>query len=117
MPAATGPSGWSRCWRPTARLEASADDASLLDALDDRTPADDEELPDTGVGEDLERLLSPPFIVSPSYGTRASTVVRWTSSRVTLRERRFGPDGVVVGERSAEMVPGAGAGAVRIQGD
>lgn len=34
-----------------------------------------EQLPDTGVGTELERLLSPLFISSDQYGTRSSTVV------------------------------------------
>ncbi|HEX2210230.1 MAG TPA: NRDE family protein, partial [Longimicrobium sp.] len=31
--------------------------------------------PDTGVGSERERLLSPPFIRTDVYGTRASTVL------------------------------------------
>ncbi len=37
--------------------------------------AKDEELPDTGVGLELERVLSPIFIKSEKYGTRSSTIV------------------------------------------
>jgi len=33
------------------------------------------DLPDTGVGEEMERLLSSAFITSPEYGTRSSTVI------------------------------------------
>jgi len=47
----------------------------LLTALQNKTEFNDEELPDTGIGLELERLLSSPFIVSPSYGTRTSSVV------------------------------------------
>jgi len=32
-------------------------------------------LPDTGVGLDAERMLSPAFIKSDHYGTRSSTVI------------------------------------------
>ncbi len=46
----------------------------LLTALADRTPAPDAELPDTGVGVEWERALSPVFIATPAYGTRSSTV-------------------------------------------
>jgi uncharacterized protein with NRDE domain len=46
----------------------------LLQVLADRTPAAVENLPETGVGEARERTLSPPFIVSPAYGTRSSSL-------------------------------------------
>ena len=47
----------------------------ILNLLDDTSPAKDEELPDTGVGLELERILSPIFIKSEKYGTRSSTIV------------------------------------------
>ena len=46
-----------------------------LQALNDRHQAADNALPDTGVGLELERLLSPGFLVSENYGTRCSTVL------------------------------------------
>jgi uncharacterized protein with NRDE domain len=72
---------------------------SLLEPLADAGQACDDELPDTGVGLELERLLSSPFIRSASYGTRASTalVVHADGTRQLL-ERSFGPEGVVLGE-------------------
>ena len=47
----------------------------LFRFLLDRTAAPDELLPDTGVGLEKERMLSPVFICSPGYGTRSSTVI------------------------------------------
>lgn len=47
----------------------------VLNILDDTSPAKDEELPDTGVGLELERALSSIFIQSERYGTRSSTIV------------------------------------------
>ncbi len=47
----------------------------ILNILDDTSPAKDEELPDTGVGLELERMLSPIFIKSEKYGTRSSTII------------------------------------------
>ena len=47
----------------------------LFRILEDRTPAEDEDLPDTGIGREWERLLSPIFIASPAYGTRSSAVL------------------------------------------
>lgn len=47
----------------------------LLSLLGDDQIAADHELPDTGVGLEMERLLSSMFIKSPIYGTRASTIL------------------------------------------
>lgn len=47
----------------------------LLKMLSQSTIANDDELPDTGVGIEMERMLSPLFIKSPKYGTRCSTVL------------------------------------------
>ena len=60
--------------------------------LGDGSAAADDELPDTGVGLELERVLSAPFIRTPYYGTRSSTVllVEHTGS-VTFVERSFNP--------------------------
>ena len=54
----------------------AADDEALFELLSDRRLASDDELPDTGIGLERERLLSPIFIETPIYGTRCSTVVR-----------------------------------------
>ena len=43
--------------------------------LKDTTVAQDDDLPDTGIGIEHERLLSPMFIKSPLYGTRSSIVI------------------------------------------
>lgn len=47
----------------------------VMSILYDPTKANDKNLPDTGVGIELERILSPVFISSEKYGTRCSTVV------------------------------------------
>ena len=47
----------------------------ILNLLDDTTTAKDDELPDTGVGLEMERMLSPIFIKSEKYGTRSSTII------------------------------------------
>lgn len=72
---------------------------ALFDALADRQTATDDEMPATGLPQDRERLLSSPFIVSPDYGTRASSVlVLREGGAGQLDERRFAPDGTVSGE-------------------
>ncbi|MBZ4654259.1 MAG: hypothetical protein JG781_1598 [Peptococcaceae bacterium] len=47
----------------------------LFNILADAKVVEDQELPDTGVGMEWERILSPIFITSPDYGTRSSTVI------------------------------------------
>jgi len=70
---------WPKVARGKQRLQAALEDEpsaeALLELLHDRQPAAEGELPDTGVGPDMERVLSPALIVSPQYGTRASTAV------------------------------------------
>ena len=58
--------------------------------LSDENLASDNELPDTGIGLDKERLLSSIFIRSPIYGTRSSTLVLADQDReLSLEERVF----------------------------
>ncbi len=92
---------WPKVARGKQRLQkALADEPNvetLLDLLHDREPAPESDLPDTGIGLELERVLSPALIVSPQYGTRASTAVV------------FGEDGSIdFAERT--ILPGGNAG-------
>jgi uncharacterized protein with NRDE domain len=74
--------------------------ASLFALLDDRATATaDEELPQTGIPAEWERVLSAPFVLHPDYGTRASTVLLLEPSGAGfLAERRFNPRGELVGQ-------------------
>ena len=47
----------------------------LLAILGSRDQFPDAHLPDTGIGLEMERVLSAPFIVSDSYGTRCTTAL------------------------------------------
>lgn len=49
--------------------------AAAFDVLADGRVAEDDQLPETGVGLEMERLLSSVFITSPVYGTRCSTLL------------------------------------------
>ena len=86
---------WPKVERGTTRLNESLDHdevrpEQLLALLDDRSPAPDEHLPDTGVGVETERMLSSPFIDGESYGTRSSTVILiHRSGTLTFVERTF----------------------------
>lgn len=70
-------------------------------ALADTAPAPDAALPDTGVGIELERRLSPPFVLGEAYGTRCSTVVLAGQDGFVFVERRFGPEGRLLGSGQA----------------
>ena len=74
-------------------LRGLPDFEPCFDLLSDDETAPDDQLPDTGVGLDWERILSAIFVKSPVYGTRASTIlaVRADNS-VRFVERRFGAD-------------------------
>lgn len=76
----------------------------LFSALADTGQAPDDRLPDTGVGLELERALSPPFVSGPDYGTRCSSVVLVARDHVLFAERRYGPAGVRNGD-SVTVVP------------
>ncbi|MBM7705830.1 uncharacterized protein with NRDE domain [Chryseomicrobium aureum] len=51
------------------------DPSVLFELMRTSEQAPDHKLPDTGVGLDLERKLSPAFIHMPNYGTRCTTVI------------------------------------------
>lgn len=94
---------WPKVCRLCAALEAlperqSQAEVQVFETLADPTQAADAQLPDTGVGLERERQLSPVFIVNPEYGTRASTlIVVDRAGCTTFEERRFGPDGKALG--------------------
>ncbi|WP_040228540.1 NRDE family protein [Bhargavaea cecembensis] len=76
------------------------DPDELFDILAKAEPFPDKHLPDTGVGPDMERMLSPLFIRTTGYGTRCSTVILADrDGRVTFIERTF-KDGEPAGEES-----------------
>ncbi len=79
--------------------------APLFDALADATAAPDGLLPDTGVGLELERTLSPPFVRGEGYGTRCSSVVLAGHDHVVFAERRFGPSAAPAGETCVTLRP------------
>ena len=100
--------GFDVAWPKTRRLckvmqqwtEAGSEALDpLWSALADERVAEDSELPDTGVGIELERQLSAAFIRGETYGTRASTLIAIDyEGRGFISERRFGPNGVFEGE-------------------
>lgn len=61
--------------------------AAAFDVLADTRVAEDVLLPQTGIGLEMERLLSSVFIESPIYGTRCSTVLAFDGQGYTLSEQ------------------------------
>jgi uncharacterized protein with NRDE domain len=83
--------------------EADVDDGALLDLLADDVQPPDDDLPETGVPFELERILAPVFIRGEQYGTRASTLAyAHGDGRLVLHERRFGRGGAPGGETRIE---------------
>ena len=98
---------WPKVVRLKAQMRAAIGSAMTVDdlaarlfaALADRTAADDEALPATGLPLELERQLSSAFIrtADQAYGTRCSTLVITERARRHLithvLERSFSPSG------------------------
>lgn len=63
---------------------------ALFTLLGDQMGAPDDQLPETGIGLEKERWLSPIFIQGDVYGTRCSTVIVMDrAGRVTCFERSY----------------------------
>lgn len=79
-------------------ITAGGDLDQLLQVVNDHHQPADSELPDTGVGMDLERLVAPVFIQSETYGTRASSAVIMDREQgPQMQEQVWQPDGKAAG--------------------
>lgn len=75
-------------------MESSKEDLieGVFRALSRNTPWPEEQLPETGVGEYLEKMLSSAYINLPDYGTRCSTIILVDKdNRATFIERSHRP--------------------------
>ena len=82
----------------------------LFAILSDETIGPDDQLPDTGVGLERERLLSPAFIKSPGYGTRCSTVIMVDyNDNAAFYERAYHPETAEYSLQSFQFAIGAPA--------
>ncbi|MBO0589286.1 NRDE family protein [Sporosarcina sp. E16_8] len=76
--------------RDYVMANAIIDTDVLFDIISDTEVVSDPLLPNTGVGLDLERQLSPLFIKMPTYGTRSSTALLVGHDQsITFVERTF----------------------------
>lgn len=80
--------------RFTEALHHLPEEAAFFELLAEQTIVADENLPQTGVPLEWERLLSAVFVKSENYGTRASTLA-WqrADGMVKVHEQSFGPNG------------------------
>lgn len=77
------------------------DPEPFFQVLADQDMVPDENLPETGVALAWERVLSAVFVRSPTYGTRASTLLTCDHrGTVQLIERSFAADARFIGEQS-----------------
>jgi uncharacterized protein with NRDE domain len=93
-------SPWPKVERAKLRMTALVDaprsklDESLFALLADDRQAPDDELPQTGVSLEWERVLSSAFIRTDAYGTRSSTVILiGADGKMLFEERNFASDG------------------------
>ncbi|PCI77256.1 MAG: hypothetical protein COB20_08585 [SAR86 cluster bacterium] len=91
-------SSWPKVDRGKTRLQALMQQPgelttdALLAMMGDRSQAEDADLPDTGIGIDIERKLSSAFILNPEreYGTLCSTALIVDPSGLTrFSEQNF----------------------------
>jgi uncharacterized protein with NRDE domain len=99
---------WPKVLNAKGRLQSALDDmndtAPLLHVLRDEEPAPDEQLPQTGVSLEWERLLSSAFVRAPDYGTRCSTIVRIEpQGRAYFDEWSWSSDGADTGRVSLQF--------------
>ena len=86
---------WPKVTRSVAALDQlmqqrMMNNETLFELLAERTPAAEAQLPDTGIGQERERRVSPVFVVNPVYGTRCSSVVfLHADGQARFAERRF----------------------------
>lgn len=90
---------WPKVRRGKAAFEsalASPGDPTepIFSLMGDTSRAADAELPSTGVGLELERVLSPIFIETAEYGTRSTTILRFgRDGAIRFAERSRNADG------------------------
>lgn len=97
---------WPKLLRSRNALRSLVDSGevnftSLFRLLSDRVPAAIEDVQSDDLPFELARSLTAPFIVTPEYGTRCSSVVLVDySGRIEFAERSFASSGRLTGKRN-----------------
>jgi uncharacterized protein with NRDE domain len=98
-----------RAFRAWLEGAAARGTDALMDMLADRSPAPapaSDEVPQSGLSPEWDRVLSSPFVLNAQYGTRCSTAVLVEHDGAMLvRERRFDAAGAVLGESEVLRPP------------
>lgn len=100
---------WTKIMRSKAGLDRLVRDndvtvTNLLRLLADREKASSEEVHANGLSFSMAHALTAPFIVTPGYGTRCSTVITVSDTgAVRFVERRFDAKGNATGDSSFEF--------------
>jgi uncharacterized protein with NRDE domain len=84
---------WPKVDDGKTKLKAAIDSSSLssdslFSILHDGSFAKEEELPQTGIGPEFEKVLSAKFINTPDYGTVCSTVIKMDRNGTCFFEER-----------------------------
>lgn len=102
---------WPKLVRARSRFAEALNepDQVLFELMLDEQRAADDQLPDTGVGLAMERMLSSIFIRGERYGTRATSLLRCLADgSSTLTERSYGSNGVFLGEAQVKLSASGG---------
>lgn len=103
---------WPKVQRSRDALQALVEyneinSTSLFRLMADRTCASVADVEAGHLPFELARALTAPFIVSPDYGTRCSTVMLWSNDgKIELSERRFDASGESSGESRFSLSAG-----------
>lgn len=100
---ATLDTSWEKVERSKKRLgrlfeERRVNETHLLRLLGDREKGPVDEVKSDRLPFATAHAITAPFIVTPDYGTRCSTIVRADDGHWQFLERRFGMQGDVLGE-------------------
>ena len=96
---------WPKVQHAKSRLERAlldmSDTAPVLALLRDDRPAPGEQLPQTGLRLEWERLVSSAFVRASDYGTRCSTIIRFEAlGRAYFDEWSWNSVGADIGRES-----------------
>jgi uncharacterized protein with NRDE domain len=83
--------------------------SQLRNCVSDRSLAEAAALAELGLEGEMTRQLSAQFIVTPRYGTRCSTTLRWAADgQLELEEQRFDVHGHLAGSESFSLAVDTG---------
>jgi uncharacterized protein with NRDE domain len=68
--------------------------------MHDQTRPHEDDLPDTGVGRDVESLISAIFINGADYGTRTTSYVLYSASGLEVIEQNYDQAGNITGQQA-----------------